>query len=345
MGTIRARCVLEHPSFVLEALCDREPDRIATDLPGARVADPAALFESDLDAVMIATPNQVTAGLVTAALERGKHVFCEKPPGRSVAELRAIAEAEAKTRDLSLKLKFGFNHRYHGSIRETKALLEGGRLGPLLWMRGVYGKSGEAPDSWRARRELAGGGILLDQGIHMLDLFRYLGGEFESVKSTVTTAYWDLDVEDNAFAILRARAGHVATLHSSSTLWRHQFTLDVGVGEGYLSIGGILTSTRSYGDETLRIGRRNPDDETAAFGKPKEEIVYFDRDQSWELEVDEFARCILDEEPVRIGSSRDALATMELVERIYEDGRRPGLPIAAEDDLHSVAARHGAAAR
>lgn len=321
MGTIRAECIERNEALALTAVCDIDEIRLAAFVDRARFADYRELLESGIDAVFVATPNNLTAAIAVEALERGKHVFCEKPPGRSLADVRRIVEAEQDSG--GAKLKFGFNHRYHGSVREAKALLDGGRLGRLLWLRGVYGKSGEASldTAWRGKRDLAGGGILLDQGIHMLDLFRYLGGEYDEVKSVVTTAFWDIDVEDNAFAILRSEAGHAAMIHSSSTLWRHQFSLDVGTADGYLAIDGILSSTRSYGDEVLRIGRREAG---AALGKPKEEIVYFDRDDSWDLEVADFARAIRDDLPVEMGSSADAIAAMELVSRIYEDSVSPG---------------------
>ena len=321
MGGIRADCVERSPHLELVGGADPDPARRA-EFPGLPTSERwQDVVEGPADAVFVATPNHLTAEIVVAALDAGKHVFCEKPPGRNVQDIRDIRAAEERAD--GRKLKFGFNHRYHGSVMEAKALLDGGRLGDLLWMRGVYGKSGEVDfdASWRGKRDLAGGGILLDQGIHMLDLFRHFGGDFPEVKSVVTTLHWDLDVEDNAFAILRREDGVVATLHSSSTLWRHQFTLDVGVSQGYLSIGGLLTSSRSYGDETLRMGRREGDGEALAYGKPKEEIVYFDRGHSWDLEVEDFARCVLGDVPVTEGSSADALGVMELIEAIYREGR------------------------
>lgn len=320
MGAIRADCLDRSEAFELVSVCDPDPAHLEAHAARDRFQDYRELLDGPVDAVFVATPNHVTSQIVVEALQRGKHVFCEKPPGRDVADVARILEAEQRSG--GAKLKFGFNHRYHGSIREAKALVDGGRLGPLLWMRGVYGKSGEPnfDASWRGQRALSGGGILLDQGIHMLDLFRFFAGEFVEVKSIVTTLLWDLDIEDNAFAILRGGEGAIASLHSSSTLWRHQFTLDIGVSEGYLSIGGIVTSSRSYGDESLRIGRREPGGRDLAYGKPKEEIVYFDRDDSWDLEVADFANCILRDEPVEAGSSIDALAVMELVEEIYRDG-------------------------
>jgi predicted dehydrogenase len=224
-----------------------------------------------------------------------------------------------------LKLKFGFNHRYHYAIREAKSMIDSGRFGQTLWMRGVYGKCGglEFEEGWRNDLKVAGGGILLDQGIHMLDLFRFLSGEeFTTVKSVVTTAFWDIPVEDNAFAILQTDRGQVATIHSSATQWKHRFLLEICLEGGYINITGLLTSTRSYGDESITFARRQFEDEASAFGRPREETVYFDRDDSWALEVADFARAICEDGPVDSGNSSDALQVMRLIDEIYRRGRR-----------------------
>ena len=315
MGRVRHKALAECPAFALRAVCDVAP---ITDGPrNCRVErDYRAVLDSDVDAVFVCTPNHMTSEIVAAALGAGKHVLCEKPPGRTPEEIRRIVEAERRT--AGLKLKFGFNHRYHDAVREAAAIIDGGRLGRLLWMRGVYGKSGgtDFQQEWRSRREAAGGGILLDQGIHMLDLFRFFAGEFIEVKSIVTRAFWPIDVEDNAFVLLRNRAGQVAMLHSSSTHWKHVFSLEIALSEGYVTINGILSGTRSYGRETLIVARRFPGEDPAA-GTPREEITYFDRDLSWHRELVEFSECILQDVPVRVGSSRDALQVMDLVYQVY----------------------------
>lgn len=319
MGRVRKAAIEESRALSLRVVCDPVA---AEDLPrGCRLErDYRAVLDSgDVDAVFICTPNHVTSEVVVAALEAGKHVLCEKPPGRTPEDVRRIIEAEA--RRPKLKLKFGFNHRYHDAVREAAAIVEGGRLGRLLWMRGVYGKSGgtDFEKSWRSRRQTAGGGILLDQGIHMLDLFRLFAGEFDEVKSFVTRSYWPIDVEDNAFALLRNAHNQVAMLHSSSTQWKHVFSLEIFLSEGYVTISGILSGTRSYGRETLVVARKQPEHESFALGNPREEITYFDRDLSWQREVTEFSECILTDTPVRVGSSRDALQVMDLVYRIYRN--------------------------
>ena len=318
MGHIRAREVDKNPATVLIAGADPDPAKHVAFPSIACSSDYHSVIESEVDAVIVCTPNRYTPDIVIAALDSGKHVFCEKPPGCSVQGIEAIIAAEKRNPDL--KLKFGFNHRYHAGIQEAKRIVSSGRLGRILWLRGIYGKSGGPgfEESWRSSKEVSGGGILLDQGVHMLDLFRFFCGDFEEVKSMVTTAYWNIDVEDNAFALLRNRAGQIAMLHSSSTQWRHRFNLEICMSQGYLSVNGILSSTRSYGDETITVGRRDFNNGFAT-GKPREEVIYFDTDPSWELEIADFVTCIQRDTPVMSGTSKDALKAMQLVHAIYQN--------------------------
>jgi len=321
MGQIRKTVIENHPVLSLTAVCDPVPPPQANQ--GWQVfRDYRKLLKADINAVWVCTPNKFTPEIVIAALNSGKHVFCEKPPGRNPEDIKNIIKAEKK--NSGLKLKFGFNHRYHGAITEAKSIIESSRLGKILWVRGIYGKSGETnPEkSWRNRREIAGGGILLDQGIHMIDLFRMFCGDFGEIKSLVTNSFWGNDVEDNAMAIMRNKRGQIAMLHSSSTQWKHTFSLEIALEKGYVNINGILSSTASYGQgEKLIIATRQSENGFAP-GNPREEMTYFNRDLSWELETSDFVDCIKNDRPVTTGSSRDALKAMEMVYRIYAADRK-----------------------
>jgi predicted dehydrogenase len=316
MGIIRAQELRRSPKAKLVVGSDPDTGRRAAFTDCVTMSDWRPVLESDIDAVFVCTPNRFTPEIIAAALDAGKHVFAEKPPGRTMEDVELIRAAEA--RNPGVVLKFGFNHRYHAGIQEAKRILDGGRLGRILWMRGVYGKAGSQTfeQEWRSAKELSGGGILLDQGIHMLDLFRFFCGDFPEVRSMVTTAYWNLDLEDNAFALLRDGDGRIAMLHSSSTQWKHKFSLEIYTSEGFLTVNGILSSTRSYGDETITIARKHLEP-GASVGKPREETLYFDTDPSWQLEVEEFIDCALEGKPVVHGTSADAWAAMDLVYRIY----------------------------
>lgn len=270
-----------------------------------------------LNAVIICTFNKYAPDYTIKALESNLHVFCEKPPARTSKEVQAVIDVENKKK---LILKYGFNHRYHHSVIEAKKLIENNIFGRLLWMRGVYGKAGgnQFTQNWRNDKAESGGGILIDQGIHMLDLMRFFAGDFEEVKSMVKTNYWDVKVEDNAFAIMQTKDNTLASIHSSATQWRHKFLLEMSFKNGYINLEGILSGTRSYGDETLSIAKRQFEDDTFAMGKPREEKIFFDTDESWKLELDEFVDCVLNDKKAYNGNSKDALKVMELVEKIYD---------------------------
>ena len=154
---------------------------------------------------------------------------------------------------------------------------------------------------------------MLDQGIHMVDLMQLFSGSFVEVKSYVSNNYWKHDVEDNAYALMKDASGRIAVLHSSATQWEHRFFLDISLTEGYLELRGILSGSKSYGEEKLILGRRNESDT----GTSQEETITYLEDNSWRDEINEFADAILNKKQIPSGTSRDALATMKLVYKIY----------------------------
>lgn len=322
MGRIRQEAIAKHPSMELRLVCEVSPQVLPEgDHSFLLVRDIERVFSSDVELVFVCTPNNRSAALVVELLRRGKHVFCEKPPGRSLQDIMDIREQEK--RSPNCRLMFGFNHRYHPGIQRAKQLVARGSLGDILWLRGLYGKSGGKyfRESWRNNKEISGGGILLDQGIHMLDLFYYFCGEFEEIKCFASNGYWGFDLEDNAFVILKNKKGQNAMLHSSATFWKHRFHLEIGLEKGYIIVKGLLSKTGSYGRETLVVGRQQFEDEADAIGNPSEEITYFDRDLSWEIEVDKIVAAIQKNMPVEESTSLDAYKVMEIVEAAYRDGR------------------------
>jgi len=300
------------------AVCDQRFPETGVNADGVRAyGDYRELLAHPLDALFVSLPNYLAPEVTIAALERGVHVFCEKPPGRTVEDVERVRAVERA--HPGCVLKYGFNHRYHDSVREALAIVQSGELGEIVNLRGVYGKSKVTPfaGSWRAERSAAGGGILLDQGIHMVDLLRLFGGEFGQVKSWISNSYWKHDVEDNAYAILRGENGRIAMLHSSATQWQHLFSLEIALTEGFLELQGILSGTKSYGEERLIVGRRDD----AVTGASRETTVTFLEDNSWRDEVREFAAAVAGGEPLVCGTSADALETMRLVYRIYAADR------------------------
>lgn len=317
VGRRRRVVVDSHPGLVMIAACDRNfaPGDTTVDGLAAYTEVESMLAAEALDVLFVCLTNDVAADATIAGLQRGLHVFCEKPPGRDVADIRRVIEVEKAYPQL--KLKYGFNHRYHESIRDALTLLRSNELGRLINMRGVYGKSKiidfRSPSHWRTKRAVAGGGILLDQGIHMLDLMRLFGGEFTQVQAIVSNDHWHHDVEDNAYALMRSDQGVVALMHSTATEWRHRFRLEMSLERGSIVLGGILTSSKSYGAETITVSWKTEDDA----GDPMERTTRYNSDPSWKEEVDEFAEAVLNGAAIINGSSDDALKTMELVYRIY----------------------------
>lgn len=268
-----------------------------------------------IDAIFVCTPNNLNKPLTIEGLRAGKHVFCEKPPAFTVEDMKKIRNMEARS---GKKLMYGFNHRHHRSIKYMKSLIDSGEYGDIIWMRGRYGKSVDDSffNGWRAQKELAGGGILLDQGIHMVDLFLYLGGKFDQYNAFISNQYWNKDIEDNVFAILKnSENGMTASLHSTMTQWRHLFSLEVFMRKGYMVLNGLITSTRTYGDEVLSIAK-NRSTAPAATWKDEEKIRY-DTDKSWRSEVDHFFEAISTNKPITVGNSEDALKIMQAIEAIY----------------------------
>jgi predicted dehydrogenase len=318
MGQIRHRNVLDHPDLELSLICDpSEQSRLdAARLPS--VGTFQELVDSEVDVIFVCTPNFLTPDVCIYAMERGRHVFCEKPPGRTLNDIERMISVEQ--RHPELRLIFGFNHRHHPGIIDAKSIIGSGSLGEVLTLRGLYGKSGGTnfERSWRNDPQVSGGGILLDQGIHMLDLFRFFCGEFEEVMAMRALTHWDIPVEDNAMLLLRSSTGQLATLHSSATSWKHQFRLEIGLERGYVVVSGLLSKTGSYGRETLVIGRLPLGGERVALGNPREETVYYDVDPSWDIEVDHFVDCIRNGKPISQGTSLDALRVMEIVDRAYQ---------------------------
>ena len=297
------------------AVCDQKFDNDTVLEDGVKCfSNYQNLLETPLDVLFISLPNYMVQEVTIAGLERGMHVFCEKPPGRNVEDVENVYKVKQKYPNLHLK--YGFNHRYHDSVKDALELIKSEKLGKVIYLRGIYGKSIISPfnKTWRAQRKYAGGGILLDQGIHIVDLMQLFCGEFVEVKSFISNSFWKCDVEDNVYAIMRSKSGVVATLHSSATQWQHRFSLEIGLEEGFLELRGILSGTRSYGEEKLVIGKRNGLESLT--GANREEITIYLKDHSWSDEINELAEVIVNGGSIQSGSVEDALNTMKLAKKI-----------------------------
>jgi len=317
MGKIRYDAAVRHGGYDIIAGCDVNKEN-STDFNMPLYTDWRKCLETtNAEAVIVCTYNSHIAEIVCHALNSGLHVFSEKPPGRDLNETNLIKKAYESSNRI---LKFAFNHRYHNSIIEAKTLIDHKLLGDLVCLRGVYGKAGtpEFNSEWRNISSISGGGILLDQGIHMLDLFIYFSGVFSQVYSSVNQLVWkEMETEDSAFAILKTDCGKIASLHSSAIQWKHKFDLDLLCTNGGISLNGLLTATRSYGEERITYYQKDLSQKTGKLGNPIEHTMCFYNDNSWDYEMAEFYDAVRNDVPIKNGTIEDALRVMELVELVY----------------------------
>jgi predicted dehydrogenase len=286
-----------------ERLADGYPDCVASEDYREVVRLP------DVDAVIVATTNNALTPVALAAVEAGKHVLVEKPAARNAAELRPLLDAAGRH---GVVVKVGFNHRFHPAFQQARAIFDNGGIGALLYIRARYGHGGRPgyDREWRADPEIAGGGEMLDQGVHLIDLARWFCGEFTEVAGHVATYYWRMPVEDNGFAQLKTADGRLVWLHASCTEWKNLFSFEIFGRDGKLQIDGL---GGSYGTERLTFYRMLPEmgpPETSAWEFPRE-------DRSWHAEVDHWTACIeTGQQPC--GTVDDAIAALTIVERLYE---------------------------
>jgi predicted dehydrogenase len=265
-----------------------------------------------VDLVIVSTVNAALAPVTLAAVRQGKHVLVEKPAGREAEELRPIIEA---ARGVGVFVKVGFNHRFHPAFQKARALCDAGDLGPLLYVRARYGHGGRIgyDREWRADPAISGGGELLDQGVHLIDLSRWFLGDFVDVRGYIDTYFWKMPVEDNGFLALRTKHGQLAWLHASCTEWKNLFCFEIFGRDGKLQIDGL---GGSYGVERLSFYRMLPQ-----MGPPETTIwEYPGEDVSWRDEFSHFRECITRQRQP-LGTLEDAVAALEIVEQVYRQAR------------------------
>ena len=295
-----------------------DPDRSrAGDL--ARNAKGCAVFpdwrsvirNDQIDVVIVATPPNLLAEISGAAVREGKHVLVEKPGARNVDELRGLISIAESA---GVRVRVGFNHRYHPAFQQARELVDSGKIGSLMFIRARYGHGGrkEYDREWRARPEISGGGELIDQGTHLIDLAHWFLGEFEEVDGFAHTYFWEIPVDDNAFLLLKTKEKKVAFLHASWTEWKNTFSFEIYGRGGKLQVDGL---GGSYGAERLTWYRMLPE-----MGPPETNVwEYPMEDDSWEVEMAEFLKDIRLSRASEPGL-HDAFATLKVVEQIYQGG-------------------------
>ena len=317
IGRKRAETARAHADCDVSMVYDTDGEAarvLAADCGATSAESWQEIAEGPVDIVVVATTHDALASISAACLEGGKHVLCEKPMGRHPQEARRALRASCAADRM---LKVGYNHRYHPAVQQVYEACVSGQLGPLMNIRGRYGHGGRPgyDREWRAIPERAGGGELLDQGAHLIDLAKWVLDDFAEVSGYVETHFWDMEpLEDNAYGIFRTVSGQIASLHVSWTQWKNLFSFEVHGRDGYAIAEGL---GGSYGPEQARIGRRRPEG-----GAPEEKIVPFTgEDVSWALEWKDFLAGIEGRGiPYALGG--EALETLEWVYRLYEAARK-----------------------
>ena len=315
IGTKRAQSLA---GARLAICCDVEREcaqALAAAHPGAEPATDwhAVVASPEIDMVIVATRHDMLASIAAAAACAGKHVLIEKPGARRACELDAVAEAACRT---GARVRIGYNHRYHRAFQRAREIFDSGAAGPLLFIRSRYGHGGRPGYEleWRADPALSGGGELLDQGVHMVDLARWFLGDFRHIAGRTPTYFWKMPVEDNAFLLLETAAGQIAFLHASWTEWKNMFSFEICGRDGKLEITGL---GGSYGTERLTFYKMSP-----AMGPPETTTWEFPSpDNSWETEFAEFLEDIRLKREPRPGIE-DAQAALRVIERVYEENGR-----------------------
>lgn len=268
-----------------------------------------AVADAEVEVVVVATLNGSLAEITLAAIEAGKHVLVEKPGGISVAEIEGLERAAAKA---GVRVRVGFNHRYHPAFQKARELLEAGELGEMMFVRARYGHGGRVgyDREWRADQKLSGGGELMDQGVHLIDLAGWFLGEFPTVEGHAATFFWDMRVDDNAFLSLRTKKGQTAWLHVSCSEWKNMFSFEIYGRDAKLAIEGL---GGSYGMEKLFFYKMLPE-----MGPPETTVWEYPRgDQSWRIEMEEFEKDI-EFRRESVPGLLEARRTLEVVQTIYE---------------------------
>jgi predicted dehydrogenase len=267
-----------------------------------------AVSRPEVDIVIVATSNDWLTTIGLGALESGKHVLVEKPAARSMKEITPFLDSAKRS---NKKVKVGFNLRYHPALMKASQIIHYGNIGELMFLRGRYGHGGRIgyDKEWRANPEISGGGELIDQGVHLIDLSRWFLGEFETVEGFSHTYFWNMPVDDNAFLCLRTKKQQVAWLHVSCTEWKNMFSFEIYGTHGKISIEGL---GGSYGTERLTYYQMLPQmgpPETTSWEFPGEDL-------SWKLEFEAFVEAIESDNPVN-GGINDAYQALKIVNKIY----------------------------
>jgi predicted dehydrogenase len=310
IGQKRAKSLAGARLVACADIAQERAERLAATVPGCKALTSweDAVNDPAVSIVIIATLHDTLAEIAHGVVAGGKHVLIEKPGARHAGELVGIAERAALSGSL---VRVGFNHRYHRALQKARQLVNSGAVGPLMFLRARYGHGGRIgyDREWRSDPAKSGGGELIDQGPHLIDLARWFLGDFTEINGFAATYFWDMPVDDNGFLLLKTASKQVAFLHASCTEWKNTFSFEIYGRDGKLDINGL---GGSYGTERLTYYRMLPEmgpPETTSWEYPM-------ADNSWDLEFAEFLEDIqLKRQPS--AGIRDAIAALTIIDEIY----------------------------
>lgn len=260
--------------------------------------------------VIICTPNNFLVNIAKIAIDRGCHVLIEKPGGTNHQELTKLKNQINNT---NVKIAVGYNHRFHPAAEKLKNYVSSGEFGDVQLIRARYGHGGREnyETEWRANKNKSGGGELIDQGSHLLDLLFFLGFSPKIDFVNLPTLYWDIEVEDNAFIIGELGPKSKFSLHASWTEWKNLFSFEIFFKTAkveWLGLGG------SYGPETLIVSHMKK-----GLGIPEISAFKFpENDNSWQAEIIDFEKQITGKEYVGT-TLDDALRILQLIDKCYSN--------------------------
>lgn len=318
IGRIRAQSISSSGLGHVSAIADVDATRaraLAQEFSTSCTANwREAICRPDVNAVVVSTPTKFHAEIAIASLQAGKHVLCEKPLARTTEEGRRVVEAARRANRV---LKTGFNYRQMAHIRKARELIGARAIGRPYFLRSRYGHSGRPgyERHWCTDADLSGGGVLQEQGIHMVDLVRVFLGEPSRVLAQTSRYFWAFpEVEDNCFCLFQTPAGQIAQLHVSWTQWVNILEIEIVGRDGYLRLEG---RDGHYGPQCLTWGKRQ-----ANHSRPVEEVFSFTgKDDSWSREYQEFFDLIHSGEG-SMAAAEEGLRTQQLVEASYQSARQ-----------------------
>ena len=308
IGKKRANSIGKNHKIKIVSDLNLQNAKDIADLHGSLVtADWRDVVNSGVDLIIVATPHNILASIALECVKRGKHVLLEKPAAVNATELEEVIKVSEKNNCL---VKVGFNHRFHPALQKAYEIFKNGEIGELMFIRGRYGHGGRIgyEKEWRCQKEISGGGEIIDQGSHLIDLSRWFLGDLKLDYSNIPTYFWNVEVDDNCFLALKSESNQMAWLHTTWTEWKNCFSFEIYGRSGKIQIEGL---GGSYGVEKLVFYKMDME----KMGPPQATNWEFDGpDLSWQLEFVEFEKAI-EESRQPIGNVYDAFEMMKIIDK------------------------------